>query len=133
MNYNQWIETKILKTAKKNYEDYPNQMKQELQKQADKYDLEVISYYKDHYLLSAVLKDKQEDRYINITINDLSCFKDYSYKNVAHRIIKNPKMIGGVVNRCSSWLEIGKTARDLIEWKKRNEKSQELEKEDLEK
>lgn len=133
MNYNQWIESKILKTSKKNYEDYPNQMKQELQKQADKYNLEVVSYYKDHYLLSAVLKDKQEDKYINITINDLSCFKDYSYKNVAHRIIKNPKMISGVVNRCSSWNEIGKTARNLIDWKKRNEKTHELEKEELEK
>ena len=39
MNFkNDWIEKNILKTSSNiNYEDYPNQMKKELEKQANKF------------------------------------------------------------------------------------------------
>ena len=45
MNFtNEWIEEKILKKpSNKNYEDYPNQMKKELEIQAKKFDFEILS------------------------------------------------------------------------------------------
>lgn len=89
---NDWIEKNILKTSSnKNYEDYPNQMKKELEKQANKFDFEIFSYQKDHYLMAAVLKDKTEDRFISIMIKDLSCFKERTYKGVELRYMKNSK------------------------------------------
>ena len=66
---NEWIEENILKKpSNKNYEDYPNQMKKELELQAKRFDFEIFSYTKDQYLLAAVLKDKNEDRFISVMI-----------------------------------------------------------------
>ena len=41
---NEWIEENILKKpSNKNYEDYPNQMKKELELQAKRFDFEIFS------------------------------------------------------------------------------------------
>lgn len=128
MDYNKFIEEKILKlSSKKKYEDYPNQMKQNLQKQASEYNLEIVEYNKNYYNLTAILKDKQEDRYVGVIINDLSCFKDYSYSCVALRIMKNINDRRGVAIQSCCWNEIGRASRKLIEWKKRQEPKKELE------
>lgn len=128
MKYNEFIETKILNLSfKKKYEQYPNQMKYDLEQQARRYNLELVSYNKSYYLLTTVLKDKQEERYVSVYINDLSCFEDHNYSNVALRITNNPNIISGVVHRNSCWNNIGKTARELIEWKKRQELKKEAE------
>lgn len=115
-------------SSKRKYEDYPNQMKIELQKQAEKNNFTLISYNKNYYNLNAILKDNNDEKYIQILINDLSCFKDRSYSCVALRIVKNPKMLGGIINRSCTWNEIGITARRLIELRKK----QELQKQDIE-
>lgn len=131
MNYNKFIEEKVLKlSSKKNYEKYPNQMKENLKEQVARYDLDVVSYNKNYYNLTAILKDKYEDRYIGVIINDLSCFEDHSYKCIALRIMKDLNDRRGIANRNCSWSEIGRTTRNLIEWKKREEQKQELDKED---
>lgn len=133
MDYNKWVEEKILKlSSNKNYEDYPNQMKHDLEKQANKYNLELFSYNKSHYLLSAVLKDKTDDRYISVTVRDLSSFKDRFYKNVELRYMKNPNIVSNTIARTTSWNDIGSCARRLVEWKKRIEHQKEQE-EELEK
>ena len=118
MDYmNKWIEEKILKKTK-NYEDYPNQMKNELQKQINKYNLELFKYLKTNYNLYAVLKDKDEERYVCIRSNDLICFKEPSYRNITINIMKNPNIENKTMCTSSSWNEIGSNARRLIEWKK---------------
>ena len=91
---NEWIEEKILKKpSNKNYEDYPNQMKKELEIQAKKFDFEIFSYTKEHYLMAAILKDKNEERYISVMIRELSCFKDRMYRGVELRYMKNSKWL----------------------------------------
>ena len=129
MNFtNEWIEEKILKkSSKKNYEDYPNQMKEELKKQILEYNFELFSYNKNYYFLSAILKDKTDDRYISITIRDLSSFKDRFYKNVELRYMKNPNIASNTIARTTSWNDIGRCARRLVEWKKRMEIAKESE------
>ena len=130
INYNKFIEEKVLKiSSKKNYEDYPNQMKIELQKQAEQNNFTIVSYNKNYYNLNAILKDINEDRYIQVLINDLSCFKDKSYSCVALRVVKNPNMLGGIVNRSCTWNEIGVTARRIIDLQKKKdlEQSQNIE------
>lgn len=130
MDYmNKWIEVKILKKTK-NYEDY-NQMKNELQKQINKYNLELFKYLKTNYNLYAILKDKDEERYVCIRSNDLICFKEPSYRNITINIIKNPNIENKTMCVSSSWNEIGSNARRLIEWKKKNEQQKEVE-EDIE-
>jgi len=125
---NEWIEEKILKkSSKRNYEDYPNQMKEELKKQILEYNFELYSYNKNHYFLSAILKDKTDDRYISITIRDLSSFKDRFYKNVELRYMKNPNIASNAIARTTSWNDIGSCARRLVEWKKRMEIAKESE------
>lgn len=122
IDYNKFIAEKVLNlSSKKNYEDYPNQMKIELQKQAENNDFVLISYDKNYYSLNAILKDNKEDRYVHVSINDLSCFKDKSYSCVALRVISDPKRIGGVVHRSCTWNQIGITSRQLIELKKKND------------
>ena len=126
MNFtNEWIQEKILKKpSNKNYEDYPNQMKKELEKQANKFDFEIISYNKDHYLMTAVLKDKKEDRFISVMIKELSCFKDRSYRGVELRYMKNSKMASRTVVTSISWNEIGIMSRRIIETRKNLENRQ---------
>ena len=127
MNFtNEWIEEKILKkTSNKNYEDYPNQMRKELELQAKKFDFEIYSYTKDHYLMSAVLKDKKEDRFISVMTKELSCFKDRMYRGVELRYMKNSKMASRTVVTSVSWNEIGITARRILECRKNLEKRNE--------
>ncbi|MBQ3020591.1 MAG: hypothetical protein IJD92_00010 [Bacilli bacterium] len=140
MNFtNEWIEEKILKKpSNKNYEDYPNQMRKELEIQAKKFDFEIFSYTKDHYLMSAILKDKTEDRFISVMTRELSCFKDRMYRGVEIRYMKNSKMVSRTVVTSVSWNEIGITARRLIECRKnlenrnREEKLQKKLEEELE-
>ena len=124
MNFtNEWIEEKILKKpSNKNYEDYPNQMKKELEIQAKKFDFEIFSYTKDHYLMAAILKDKNEDRFISVMTRELSCFKDRMYRGVEIRYMKNSKMVSRTVVTSVSWNEIGITARRMIECRKNLEK-----------
>lgn len=131
MDYmNKWIEEKILRKTK-NYEDYPNQMKNELQKQINKYNLELFKYLKTNYNLYAILKDKDEERCVCIRSNDLICFKEPSYRNISINIMKNPNIENKNMCISSSWNEIGSNARRLIEWKKKNEQQKEVE-EDIE-
>ena len=120
MNFtNEWIEEKILKKpSHKNYEDYPNQMKKELELQAKKFDFEIFSYRKDHYLMAAILKDKNEDRFISVMIKELSCFKDRSYRGVELRYMKNSKMVSRTVVTSVSWNEIGIASRRIVETRK---------------
>lgn len=120
MNFtNEWLEEKILKKpSNKNYEDYPNQMRKELEIQAKKFDFEVFSYTKDHYLMAAILKDKNEDRFISVMTRELSCFKDRMYRGVEIRYMKNSKMVSRTVVTSVSWNEIGITARRMIECRK---------------
>ena len=129
MNFtNEWIEEKILKKpSNKNYEDYPNQMKQELEKQAKKFNFEIFSYSKDHYLMAAVLKDKNEDRFVSIMVKDLSCFKDRMYRGVEIRYMKNSKMVSRTVVTSVSWNEIGITARRITECRRNLENRHEEE------
>lgn len=123
---NEWIEENILKKpSNKNYEDYPNQMKKELELQAKRFDFEIFSYTKDQYLLAAVLKDKNEDRFISVMIRELSCFKDHMYKGVELRYMKNSKMASRTVVTSVSWNEIGITARRILECRKNLEKRNE--------
>ena len=123
MNFtNEWIEEKILKKpSHKNYEDYPNQMKKELELQAKKFDFEIYSYRKDHYLMAAILKDKNEDRFISVMIKELSCFKDRSYRGVELRYMKNSKMVSRTVVTSVSWNEIGIASRRIVETRKKLE------------
>ena len=131
MDYmNKWREEKILK-KNKNYEDYPNQMKNELQKQINKYNLEIFKYQKTNYNLYAILKDKNDDRYVCIRSNDLICFKEPSYKNITINVMKNPNIENRTMCVSSSWNEIGSNARRLIEWKKKNEINQKEVEEDM--
>ena len=127
MNFtNEWIEEKILKkTSNKNYEDYPNQMRKELELQAKKFDFEIYSYTKDHYLMSAVLKDRKEDRFISVMTKELSCFKERMYRGVELRYMKNAKMASRTVVTSVSWNEIGITARRILECRKNLEKRNE--------
>ncbi len=120
MNYQEWLETRILKT-KEIYEDYPNQMIRDLKQQVSKYNLEVYSYHKDHYVFSAILKDKEEDRYISLMINDLAAFKYRNYNNVALNIMKNPKIIGRSITHYTNWNNIARDARNMIERNKQKE------------
>lgn len=134
MDYkNKWIKENILKlSSRKNYEDYPNQMREELKRQILRYNFELYSYNKNYYFLLAILKDKTDDRYISVTIRDLSSFKDRFYKNVELRYMKNPNIVSNTIARTTSWNDIGSCARRLVEWKKRIEHQKEQE-EDLEK
>lgn len=127
MNFtNEWLEEKILKKpSNKNYEDYPNQMKKELEIQAKKFDFEIFSYTKDHYLMVAVLKDKNEDRFISVMTKNLSCFKDRMYRGVELRYMKNSKMVSRTVVTSVSWNEIGIMARRILECRKNLEKRNE--------
>lgn len=120
MNYtNEWIEEKLLKkSSNKNYEDHPNQMKKELEKQVSRFNFEIISYAKDNYLMAAVLKDKNEDRFISVMTRELSCFKDRMYRGVEIRYMKNSKMISRTVVTSATWNEIGITARRILECRK---------------
>jgi len=123
---NEWIQEKILrKPSNKNYEDYPNQMKKELEKQANKFDFEIFSYNKDHYLMTSILKDKNEDRFISVMIKDLSCFKDRMYRGVELRYMKNSKMVSRTVVTSVSWNDIGIMSRRILETRKNIEKRQE--------
>lgn len=135
MDYmNKWIEEKVFK-KNKNYEDYPNQIKNELQKQINKYNLEIFKYQKTNYNLYAILKDKVENRYVCVRSNDLICFKESSYKNIIISAMKNPNIENHTMCISSCWNEIGSNARRLVEWYKRNEiNKKEVEEEiDLEK
>jgi len=120
VNYtNEWIEEKLLKkSSNKNYEDHPNQMKKELEKQVSRFNFEIISYAKDNYLMAAVLKDKNEDRFISVMTRELSCFKDRMYRGVEIRYMKNSKMISRTVVTSATWNEIGITARRILECRK---------------
>jgi len=120
VNYtNEWIEEKILKkAANKNYEDYHNQMKKELEKQVSRFNFEIISYTKDNYLMAAVLKDKNEDRFISVMTRELSCFKDHMYRGIEIRYMKNSKLISRTVVTSATWNEIGITARRILECRK---------------
>lgn len=121
MDYmNKWIEEKVFK-KNKNYEDYPNQIKNELQKQINKYNLEIFKYQKTNYNLYAILKDKVENRYVCVRSNDLICFKESSYKNIIISAMKNPNIENHTMCISSCWNEIGSNARRLVEWYKRNE------------
>lgn len=131
MDYmNKWIEEKILRKTK-NYEDYPNQMKNGLQKQISKYNFEIFKYLKTNYNLYAILKDKNDERYVCIRSNDLICFKEHSYKNITINIMKNPNLENRTMCITSSWNEIGVNARRLVEWKKKNELDQKEAEEDI--
>lgn len=120
MNYtNEWIEEKLLKkSTNKNYEDYPNQMKKELEQQVSRFNFEIISYTKDNYLMAAVLKDKNEDRFISVMTRELSCFKDRMYRGIEIRYMKNSKLISRTVVTSATWNEIGITARRILECRK---------------
>lgn len=121
MDYmNKWIEEKVFK-KNKNYEDYPNQIKNELQKQINKYNLEIFKYQKTNYNLYAILKDKVENRYVCVRSNDLICFKEPSYKNIIISAMKNSNIENHTMCISSCWNEIGSNARRLVEWYKRNE------------
>lgn len=121
MDYmNKWIEEKVFK-KNKNYEDYPNQIKNELQKQINKYNLEIFKYQKTNYNLYAILKDKVENRYVCVRSNDLICFKEPLYKNIIISAMKNPNIENHTMCISSCWNEIGSNARRLVEWYKRNE------------
>jgi len=120
VNYtNEWIEEKLLKkSTNKNYEDYPNQMKKELEQQVSRFNFEIISYTKDNYLMAAVLKDKNEDRFISVMTRELSCFKDRMYRGIEIRYMKNSKLISRTVVTSATWNEIGITARRILECRK---------------
>lgn len=126
---NEWIEENILKKpSNKNYEDYPNQMKKELEIQAKKFDFEIFSYTKDRYLMAAVLKDKNEDRFISVMIKDLSCFKERMNRGAELRYMKNSKMASRTVVTCVSWNEISIMSRRILECRKNLEKRNEEDK-----
>lgn len=127
MNFtNEWIEEKILKkSSNKNYEDYPNQMKNELEIQAKKFDFEIFSYTKDNYLMASVLKDINEDRFISVMVKDLSCFEDRMYRGVELRYMKNSKIVSRTVVTSVSWNDIGIMARRILECRKNLEKRNE--------
>ena len=91
----------------------------------EKFDFEIYSYTKDHYLMAAVLKDKNENRFISVMIRELSCFKDRMYKGVELRYMKNSKMASRTVVTSVSWNEIGITARRILECRKNLEKRNE--------
>ena len=93
-------------------------MKKELEIQAKKFDFEIFSYTKDHYLMAAVLKDKNEDRFISVMTRELSCFKDRMYRGVELRYMKNAEMASRTVVTSVSWNEIGITARRMVECRK---------------
>ena len=121
MDYmNKWIEEKVFKKNKNN-EDYPNQIKNELQKQINKYNLEIFKYQKTNYNLYVVLKDKVEDIYVCVRSNDLICFKEPSYKNMIISAMKNSNIENHAMSISSCWNEIGSNARRLVGWRKRNE------------
>ena len=57
MDYNKFIEEKVLKlSSKKNYEKYPNQMKESLKEQVARYDLDIVSYNKNYYNFENISK-----------------------------------------------------------------------------
>lgn len=130
MNFtNEWIQEKILrKPLNKNYEDYSNQMRKELEMQVSRYGFEIFSYTKDHYLMSAILKDKKEDRFVSVMTRELVSFKERMYKGVEIRYMKNSKMVSRTAIVSVSWSEIGITARRMIECRKRLESCSQHEK-----
>ena len=78
--------------------------------------------------MAAVLKDKNEDRFISVMIRELSCFKDHMYKGVELRYMKNSKIASRTVVTSVSWNEIGITARRILECRKNLEKRNEEDK-----
>ena len=68
--------------------------------------------------MAAILKDKNEDKFISVMTRELSCFKDRMYRGVEIRYMKNSKMASRTVVTSVSWNEIGITARRMIECRK---------------
>lgn len=117
MDYNKWLNHTFSSgtTAGQDYIDFQRAMRIDLKKQAEKNNLELYSFNKNHYEFSAVLKEKETGAFAYVSISDVRFFKNEWYKNVLIRTMSHDKdWTGGSNNRCM-WNEVGNKVKSLLD------------------
>lgn len=120
MDYSKWLNHTFSSgpSPDKDYIDFQREMRQDLKKQAERYNLELHSFSKNHYCFSAVLKDKNEDRFIYVSMQDVRGMRDRWFNCVLYRTMEHDKDWHGGMNNWCCWNKIAEKARELIEFTK---------------
>lgn len=134
INYQKWINHTFSSSssAEKDYLTFQQEMRQDLKNQASKYNLLLHSFNKNHYCFSAVLKDKNENKYIYVSMSDVRGIGKKLFNSVLYRTMQNEKDWTGGNNHFCNWDSVGEKARELIEWSKKKELSIKQNNEELE-
>lgn len=97
--------------AGKDYLEFQKDCRSDLKKMAKENDMELVSFNKNHYCFSAVLKD-DEDRYVYVSQSDVRFFmKD----EVLVRSMEHEKDWSGGRNTFCTWGEVGERAKAIAQ------------------
>lgn len=134
MDYKKWLlhEFSTGPAPGRDYIEFQRQMRLDLKKQAEANGLELHSFNKNHYCFTAVLKDKESDRFIYVSLNDVRGLKDRLYNCILIRMMEHEKDWTGGSNNWCCWNQVGVRARELVERMKKAEQKQEEVELDLE-
>ncbi len=120
MNYDKWLYHTFSTgdVAGKDYLLFQKEMKKDLINICKQHGLSLYEFYRNHYAFSAILKDENKDQFIYISVPDVRSGTEW-YDHVLIRTMKNDHDWVGEVNHYTSWINIGNTARDLVDKKMR--------------
>lgn len=115
MNMSKWLNFQF-STGVYPGEDYirfQRQARNELKKQAEASGFELHQFNKNHYEFSAVLRHKETNRFVYVSISDVRYFPNKWYDRVLIRTMAHDKDWSGGPNNYCCWDNIATTALRL--------------------
>ena len=86
-----------------------------LKKMAEENGFELFNFSKNHYCFSAVLRKKDSDHFIYVSIQDVRTWQDEWANQVLIRTMAHESDWTGGYNNYCTWDEIGEKAKSLVE------------------
>lgn len=129
IDYNRWLNYTFSTGThpSKDYLSFQNEMKNDLKKIAEQNNMILYSFNKNHYTFSAVLKDKVEEKFIYVSIEDVRGYRNKWFTNVLVRTMEHETDWTGGRNHFCSWDHIGQQARTLMNSMKMRDRDYDLE------
>lgn len=116
MDYNKWLNHTFSSSTSPlpDYIQFQKEMRKDLRKQAEQNNMVLHSFNKNHYEFTAVLKDKETDNFMYVSISDVRFWKNEWYNHVLIRTMEHEKDWTGGSNHYCNWLEVGVKTRELL-------------------
>ena len=96
------------------YLKFQRNAKADLKKNAESYGFEIHKFSKNHYSFSAVLNEKNSEKFIYVSISDVRFWQDEWANHVLIRTMAHDSDWTGGHNNYCTWDEIGEKAKRLV-------------------